>query len=237
MIHIAVVDDEEMYRKSITGYLKKYETENGENFEITSYKDGDTIVEEYKGQFDIILMDIQLAFVDGMTAAKEIRQMDSKVVIIFLTSLAQYAVNGYEVGALDYVVKPVDYFMFSKRLERALSRCKAQKKEQYMTIPFKGGIAKISVNDIYFIECQAHILKFNGNFETVCAYGTMKELEEKLDKTTFVRVSSGCIVNLRYVDKAKNGIIYLKKYQIPLSRNKRTFFLEALTNYVSESNT
>ena len=67
----------------------------------------DGVYENYRGGFDIILMDIQMRFMDGMTTAEKIRQMDQKVIIMFITNMIQYAVRGYEVDAMDYVVKPV----------------------------------------------------------------------------------------------------------------------------------
>lgn len=235
MIRIAVVEDEKRYQEQIKEYLEKYEKEYQENFHITYYRDGDDISVDYKAQYDIILMDIQMSFVDGMTAAREIRQKDSQVIIIFLTNMSQYAVKGYEVDALDYILKPIDYFTFSKRLQRAVQRCNRAREERYLAIPFKGGIAKLSAADIYYIESHSHNLHFMGNFEPVIAYGTIKEMEEKLREMHFSRANSGCIVNLRYVSRVEDGYVCLKNIQIPLSRTRKNAFLEALTNYVSEA--
>ena len=102
MIRIAVVEDEEYYVNQLTGYLNEYQKTEKEELDITVYRDGDAVTAEYKSQFDIILMDIQMKFVDGMTAAEEIRKMDSEVVIIFITNMTRYAIRGYEVDALDY---------------------------------------------------------------------------------------------------------------------------------------
>ena len=68
-------------------------------------------MENYSGDFDIILMDIQMKYMDGMTAAEQIRKLDSEVIIMFITNMTQYAIRGYEVDALDYVVKPVEYLL------------------------------------------------------------------------------------------------------------------------------
>ena len=124
MISIAIVEDEEMYAKQLQQFLHQYEEENKEMFDITVYSDGDQIVNKYKSQYDIILMDVEMKFMDGMSAAEEIRKIDTEVVIIFITNMAQYAIRGYAVDALDYVLKPVSYFAFSQRLNRAISRMK-----------------------------------------------------------------------------------------------------------------
>ena len=108
MIQIAIVEDEEIYVKQLTEYIRKYQTERGRSIKVTVFGDGEDITENYNGVFDIILMDIQMRFMDGMTAAEKIRQMDQKVIIMFITNMIQYAVRGYEVDAMDYVVKPVE---------------------------------------------------------------------------------------------------------------------------------
>ena len=101
MIQIAIVEDEEIYVKQLTEYIRKYQTERGRSIKVTVFGDGEDITENYSGGFDIILMDIQMRFMDGMTAAEKIRQMDQKVIIMFITNMIQYAVRGYEVDAMD----------------------------------------------------------------------------------------------------------------------------------------
>ena len=82
MISIAIVEDEEMYAKQLQQFLHQYEEENKEMFDITVYSDGDQIVNKYKSQYDIILMDVEMKFMDGMSAAEEIKL--TEVVIISL---------------------------------------------------------------------------------------------------------------------------------------------------------
>ena len=79
MINIAIVEDEAMYAKQLQEFLLQYQKENGEVFNITVYSDGDQIVHKYKSQFDIILMDVEMKFMDGMSAAEEIRKADTEV--------------------------------------------------------------------------------------------------------------------------------------------------------------
>ena len=123
MIQIAIVEDEEIYVKQLTEYIRKYQTERGRSIKVTVFGDGEDITENYSGGFDIILMDIQMRFMDGMTAAEKIRQMDQKVIIMFITNMIQYAVRGYEVDAMDYVVKPVEYFLFHRNWIKQLDVC------------------------------------------------------------------------------------------------------------------
>lgn len=116
MIRIAVVEDEELYAEQLQNYISKYAEERKKQIKVTWFQDGEDIVSGYKGEYDIILLDIQMRFMDGMTAAEKIRELDSEVVLMFITNMIQYAVRGYEVDAMDYVVKPVEYFAFSQKL-------------------------------------------------------------------------------------------------------------------------
>ena len=124
MYQLAIVEDEDSYAAQLMEYISQYQTESGNYFKITRYTDGDEITNGYKGQFDIILMDIEMKLMDGMTAAEEIRKLDSDVVIMFITNMTNYAIRGYQVDALDYVLKPVSYFAFSQKLGRAISKIK-----------------------------------------------------------------------------------------------------------------
>ena len=108
MIRIALVEDDEAYREELAEYLRRYEKESGQQFLITAFGDGDEILSGYKAEYDLILMDIAMPFVDGMTAAEQIRTMDSEAVIIFLTSMPQYAMKGYS-GAIPQPRQSTDY--------------------------------------------------------------------------------------------------------------------------------
>ena len=92
MIRIALVEDEESYVATLREFLARYERERGERLQITVFSDGDEIALGYRSEYDVILMDIEMRFMDGMTAAEEIRRVDPEVIIIFITNSPQYAI-------------------------------------------------------------------------------------------------------------------------------------------------
>lgn len=186
MIRIAIVEDEEQYVQQLTEYLQEYQKSSNEEIDITVYRDGDEITSKYKSQFDIILMDIQMKFVNGMTAAEEIRSVDSSVVIIFITNMTQYAIQGYKVGAMDYILKPISYFAFKERLNQAISKLK-HRSSNYVVIPVKGGIIRLDTSDIYYIESQGHNLIYHTCTGVYTASGTMNAAEEALTSYGFSR--------------------------------------------------
>ena len=124
MFRIAIVEDDERYRAQLERYIHRYEEESGEQFNICHFSDGDEIVDNYAGNYDIILLDIEMRRLSGMGAARIIRSLDQEVLLIFITNMAQYAIQGYEVEAMDYVLKPIRYFAFSQEMEKAVKRLK-----------------------------------------------------------------------------------------------------------------
>lgn len=234
MISIAIVEDEKGYATQLTEYLKQFEQESGHEFQITLFTDGDEIIENYRAQFDIILMDIQMKFMDGMTAAEEIRKQDPEVVIIFITNMTQYAIRGYSVDALDYVLKPVSYFAFSQRLNRAIERMKKPAKT-YLTVAVKGGTQKIEMDHIFYVESNGHNLIIHTNTENYVTNGTMRELEEKLLELNFFRCNKGYLVNLQYVDGIRDGCAVVHGEQLLISRARKNEFMKVLTEYIGSN--
>ena len=196
MTRIAIVEDEAAVREQLTGYVQRYTRQYGTPFEVSAFASGVEILEEYRPVYDIIFLDVEMKHLDGMTTAERIRQMDADVILIFITNMAQYAIRGYSVGALDYVLKPVSYFAFSQRLNRAISRMK-KREQKVITVNIKGGAVRINIANIYYIESQGHNLVLHtilGDYESA---GTMKEVEEKLQGLNFCRGNKGYLINLQ----------------------------------------
>lgn len=135
MTRIAIVEDEAAVREQLAGYVQRYTRQYGTPFEVTEFADGMEILEDYRPQFDIIFLDVEMKHLDGMETARRIRERDGGVLIVFITNMAQYAIRGYAVGALDYVLKPVPYFAFSQQLQKALGQL--EKRER--PLPGRGG--------------------------------------------------------------------------------------------------
>ena len=104
---VAIVEDEQNHAKHLRGLVEKFAREKGEDIDVVHYTDGDEIASDYKADCDVILFDILMARMNGMDAARYIRKMDKEVVILFITTIAQFAIEGYGVGARGYLLKPV----------------------------------------------------------------------------------------------------------------------------------
>ena len=234
MIRIALVEDDPACREQLRGYLDRYGKESGEKLSITTFADGDEIALHYTADYDIILMDIEMKFMDGMTAAELIREKDDSVVIIFITNSPQYAIKGYAVDAMDYVLKPVSYYAFSQRIKRAAARLERRRQRRYLTVFARDGTHRVPCSDVLYIEVQGHELFYHLKDGVLPAAGTMKEAEEAVDPLTFFRCHKGCLVNLEQVDGIRGDDVIVAGEAVPLSRARKKALLDAFNNYISE---
>lgn len=234
MIHIAIVEDEEIYTRQLKNYINRYCKENGQEITMTFFTDGDEIALHYTGDYDIILMDIQMKFMNGMVAAKKIREMDGNVVIMFITNMTQYAIQGYQVDALDYVVKPVEYFTFSQKLDKAIERTAKTKNDEYLSVTTNDGIKKLNIAEIFYVESSGHYLSFETKRGVFKTRATMKNVETVLEPYGFCRCHKGFLVNMKYVDEVRENNCILRTGQVPVSRVYRKNFMEKLTSYIGK---
>lgn len=233
MIQVAIVEDDQDSARQVQEYLRRYQRETGTVVETVCFTDGDEIAENYRPRFDLIFMDIVMRFKDGMTAAREIRRLDPEVSIVFLTSMAQYAVESYEVGATDYLLKPLAYPAFRVRLDRLLAKLE-RRRNGFITVPVKGGFRKLDISRILFVESRDHELTFHTGGETVTSSLPMREAEERLGRYGFFRGNNSYLINLAHVEGVQDGCALVDGQGLRLSRPRRRAFLDALAGYLGE---
>ncbi len=231
MINIAIVEDEIKVQNLLKEYIHQYELENKEKFEVSIFSDGDKIAYEYQAKYDIIFLDIQMKRMNGMDAAKMIRTMDVDVIIIFITNMASFAIQGYSVDAMDFVLKPVPYFAFSEQLKKAVTRLKKRSKF-YLAVPFEEGIVRLDVSNISHIESYGHRLILYTNEQQYTITDTMKNMEEKLLSHHFFRCNNCYLVNLSLVESVQQNTVIVAGIPLQVSRPKKKAFMDALADYI-----
>lgn len=231
MIRIAMVEDEAAVREQLQGYIQRYTRQYGTEFAVTEFTDGVEILDEYRPVYDIVLLDVEMKHLDGMETARRIRELDKDVVLIFITNMAQYAIKGYAVGALDYVLKPVPYFAFSQQLQKAEEKLR-RRARHYLAVPVEGGLRRLDTAQIYYIESEGHRVHFYTEEGEFSAPGALKTFEEKLAGLPFARCNSGYLVNLAQVKGVQQGVAQVGPYELQVSRPKRKSFLAALADYI-----
>ena len=231
MVRIAILEDEAPVREDLAGYLRRYTRQYGTKFEVSLFADGDEILEDYRPNWDIILLDVEMPRLDGMTTAERIRKLDSEVILIFITNMAQYAIRGYAVDAMDYILKPVPYFAFSQQLQKAIRRLEKRAKA-YLMVPVEGGFRRVDLSGVYYLESVGHKVRLYTEEEELTVPGSLKQYEEMLADKQFARCNSGYLVNLAQVRGMQDGMVLVGPHSLQISRPRRKAFVEALTDYV-----
>lgn len=230
MIRIAIVEDCDADAEAVEVCLEKLAKESGETFHTEHFRHAELFLTNYKPIYDIVLMDIEMPGMNGMKASQRLRLVDKDVVIIFITNMRQYAVKGYEVGALDFIVKPVTYYAFRIKMTRALSVVRKLQKD-VIAISTKQGMVRLSVADIDYIEVFGHNIRYKtseGDFE---ARSSLAETEKIFEKYGFLRCNNCFLVNPRNIKRVSGSVIYIGGDEISISRPRRKEFLEALADY------
>lgn len=231
MYHIAIVEDEAEFSEQLQEYLQQYGREHDLRFKISVFGDGAEILEDYQPLYDIILLDIEMPKVNGMKAAEQIRAMDADVMLMFITNMANYAIRGYEVGALDFVMKPINYYIFSMKMTRVLKRSR-KKSQQDILLTLPDGVKKLNVQQIYYVEVQNRVLSYHTKEGVFSMRGTMQSVEQMLLPYAFAKCNHWYIVNLKHVSEVKKTTVIVAGHELDVSRRNRTAFLKALTAYV-----
>jgi DNA-binding LytR/AlgR family response regulator len=233
VIRIGLAEDEAKGRFLLRQYLDRYEKESGERFQVTEFTTGAQLVDRYRSDYDILLLDIELPGLDGFAAAEEIRRTDSEVIIVFITNMVQYAIRGYEVDALSYLLKPVPYFAFAREIKRSLERLRRRVRDS-LVLNVDGGLVRVPVADIVFIESVKHRMTVHMTDGRHSVVGALKTMEATLVGKDFFRCNSGYLVNLRHVLVVRpDSIVRLTGgHDLIVSRPRKKAFLTALTDYL-----
>lgn len=231
MLKIAIVDDDNACLEQESTYAARYAREKKLLIETRTFHSGTELLKQLSSQFDIIFLDIEMGEMDGMETAREIRRAGSDAVIVFITNMAQYAINGYEVGALDYVLKPITYYSFALRLERAVLRVDKRKPEELL-LNLQDGIRKMRTDEIHYVEVQNRFLQYHTEQGTFQVRGTLQAAEDQLKEAHFVRCNHWYLVNLKYVSEIRKNLVVVAGDELEISRRNKTAFLSALTDYM-----
>ena len=231
MIRIGVVDDQPRNREDLLNHLARYSEDNGVEFSTVEIADGADLIANYRPEYDILLLDVEMPRMDGFEAAHRIRLTDPNVVII-VTNMAQFAIKGYEVDALSYLVKPVPYFAFAEEITRSLARIR-QSVPETVVVNVAGTLTRLELSQIVYVESVKHRITMHtltGKYEFS---GTLKAIESELDGKGFYRSNNSYLVNMRHVTSVdQTSCTMIDGDVLAVSRPRRKAFLEALADYM-----
>ncbi|MBD5419674.1 MAG: response regulator transcription factor [Bacteroides sp.] len=229
-----IIDDEPLARELLKAYVDKTPSLSL----IGSFESAAEAVKTVMdGRADVIFLDINMPMLNGIDFAAIV---PSTTRIIFVTAYDSYAVQGFKVNALDYLLKPVSYTDFMKSVGRALEwksmsdAYSAQRKPDHtsprmITIKVKNQLMQIRLDTIEYVEARNdRVIVFRKNAEPLSSLTTLREIEELLPTDTFMRVHRSFIVNVPLVEIVERNRIVFGKTYVPISDNKREEFLTRL---------
>jgi DNA-binding LytR/AlgR family response regulator len=231
MLRVAIAEDDPSYAQQLNDYLERFGKEQQLEIATTVFTNGIDLVDHYKPCYDLILLDIEMPLMDGMTAAGRIRAVDPEVVLIFVTNMARYALKGYEVDAMDFILKPVQYASFALKLKKAVNLVRSRE-QHYLMVSENSISRKIPTSEILYIEVQNHQLEIHAKDTIYHLRGTLSDMEEQLQGQPFSRCSISYLVNLRNVIYVERDTVYLEKGSLAISRTRKKPFLQDLAAYV-----
>ncbi|MCC8063545.1 MAG: LytTR family DNA-binding domain-containing protein [Clostridiales bacterium] len=232
MLKIGVLEDEAEQAQRLMDYLQRYQMEHsGVTFTVELYDRAISLLDSYQPNFDILFLDIRLPDMLGMEVARRIRKTDENVMIIFVTSLSQYAVEGYSVRAFDYILKPVAYGSFSSKLTRALRILSYDREETTVLVKTREQTVRLAADAILYVEVSNHDLVIHTGDQLLKQWGSLSKLEEQLKDAHFERCNSCYLVNLKYVRGIQGNQLLVGEDSLTISKSRRKEFLNALAQY------
>lgn len=217
MISIAICEDEEDQQELLKAHIKQIFKGLSVEYSLELYNSGEELIENYSKDIDIVLLDIQLIEINGMDTARKIRVIDSKVEIIFITSLIEYALEGYEVRAYRYLIKPVKYDDLKEYIINCIKEIDINNK--YIIVKEQGNQMKLDINEITYVEVQKETITIHSLNKVYKINGTLNNIEREIDCNRFFRCHKSFLVNLEHVKSIKQYIAILENSEeVPISR-------------------
>lgn len=234
MIVIGICDGEQTVRSLLASFVSRYRSESGTEIQLLSYSTGEKLLKNYLLDMDLIFLEIPLRKVSGLKIAEHIKQYDKQVRIVFLTTVLSYVLEAYEVGASNYLLKPLSYEKFCKELNRVLEQ-KQDKEGCHFLEQNKRGLYKIYFHDVRYIETSGKSTLIHTQTSDIPSSRQMKQFEQMFSAAPLIRCHAGYIVNLRYFQKLEDSALILTDgTRIPVSRSRRPLVLSQIQHFYGD---
>lgn len=233
MIHIAVIEDDKSQAALMEEMIHRFSDERGEQLEVVLFYNAIAFLENYTAQWDIVFLDIMMPMMDGMDAAHLLREKDQKVMLVFVTSASQYAIQGYEVGAYNFIVKPLSYPEFKLKLINMLKHLDADSAQARddVLLRTETGFVRLDPAQIFYVEVRDHYCTYHTKSGEYRRHQTMENAETNLGRYGFARCSNYLLVNLAYVTQLNGMDVYINGEVLQMSRPRKKAFSSQFANF------
>ena len=216
---IAICDDEVLQLELLNHYVERWANEQDVNYSVELFQSAESFHFQWleDSSYDVILLDIEMGELDGIHLSKLIREKDNRIQIIFITALSDYIHEGYEVDAINYLIKPISEQKLKETLNKAIGRKESKSKSIF--IESSGVIYRVDEDSIMYIEIKNHQLYVYKKDKVITTRKPLKEIEKILSKDEFIKPHRSYMVALKYIKRIDSKQITLKDNSlIPISR-------------------
>jgi two-component system, LytTR family, response regulator len=178
-----------------------------------------------KEPIDLVFLDINMPDLTGIDFSSMI---DPSVLVVFTTAYSEYAIKGFELNALDYLLKPFPLSRFLQACQRASDRLSEKNDKEDLFVKDGNTLVRIDLEQLLYVEADSNYLTFHEKNKKTTVRHTLTDLSNKLPKTAFVKVNKSCIVALKKIDRIENQYIVVNGKQLILARSYRDTLLKSL---------
>lgn len=237
MLNIAICDDEKFQRAIVKDMLSKICDKNNMEISVDEFSSGSELINIYKRnvkKYSIILCDIIMDGINGIELIRRIRKIDSSFQAIIITGSCEYVFDGYDVGALNYLMKPISFQKLESEFLRAIKSLNFSNPSKY-TITINGKTSFIDLSSVLFFEVNNKTISANLEKEIIDFNMKIKDLEEELKDRNFLRCHRSYLVNMAQVESIlQNKIILKHDISIPVGRSYKKHLREYLIEKVAD---
>lgn len=233
---IAICDDEEDFVRLLADQVSEILKARGVDFDIAAFSSGEELlghISEKPAAFDLFLLDIFMKEINGVDTARAIRHADESAAIIFTTASERYVFSGYEVQALQYLLKPIDRQALAAALAVDLKR---RHENRYFVFKSGGMTQKVPYNDIEYLESSLKSVRLVTKQGVYEIHDQISNFENSLPKLSFCRCHRGFIINFKQISKmTAQSITTVRGTVIPIGKTYARATSRAFLNYISGS--
>lgn len=234
MYKVAIVDDNAEDRDFLKALISRFSKEENCPCQVTEFEDGSDLISYYDNSFQLIFMDIEMKMMDGLQASLKLRKQDVDVPIIFTTNYEKFALDGYDVDALDFMIKPLKYFNIRSKMLKAFSYYQ-NSMEKYLLIKDHDMHIKIALRDIAYIEKEQNYCVFHmQDSSTTLVRSNMSDMMMKLVTHRFFPIRSGCLINPYAVSKFNASSVFIQQTELKISRTYKKEFADNMMTFFGE---
>ena len=231
MHRVAICDDEPVALEETRLFLERFGACRETVFSVDCYESGETLLAANLEDVDVLLLDIGMQGCTGMEAARRLRAAGNEICLIFITTMAGYALEGYDVHAFGFLTKPLTYTAFARKMEEALTWIA---REKGVKLALKSGTETdlVSSRDICYLDVLDHNVRLVGKKGTKSYYANLNRIEQQLEGADFFRCHKSFLVNFRAIETiGQDSLLMDNGDVVPLSKHRKKEFLAAFAKF------